>query len=184
MTRAAVATSMVIVLIVFPHYLIWHFNRAASRDALVLLAPRRGARSPGQVVPRRIVPASQKYSHIRVSSSEAVTAAHAKTKARGFSSARRELGQVTTFTLRYLRGVFVVTGLEPLVFKSRREAKDWCAEHHLGSPIREVGHGRLRRKTVAVGRQEPPPRACQKKPEKSPAFLLDAAMFHLPQKIK
>ncbi len=25
------------------------------------------------------------------------------------------------------------------MFKSRREAKDWCAEHHPGSPIREIG---------------------------------------------
>jgi hypothetical protein len=29
--------------------------------------------------------------------------------------------------------------IESLVFKSRREARVWCAEHHPGSPIREVG---------------------------------------------
>jgi hypothetical protein len=29
--------------------------------------------------------------------------------------------------------------IEPVMFTSRREARDWCAEHHPGSPIREVG---------------------------------------------
>ena len=35
---------------------------------------------------------------------------------------------MTVLTMRYLRGHFVVTGpdIEPLKFKSRREAKDWC----------------------------------------------------------
>ena len=28
---------------------------------------------------------------------------------------------------------------EPVMFNSRREARDWCVEHHPGSPIREVG---------------------------------------------
>jgi hypothetical protein len=50
---------------------------------------------------------------------------------------------MTTFTMRNSRGHFVVTGpdIEPLKFKSRREAKDWCAEHHPGSPIISFGHG-------------------------------------------
>ena len=45
---------------------------------------------------------------------------------------------MTVLTMRYLRGHFVVTGpdIEPLKFKSRREAKDWCAEHHQGCPLR------------------------------------------------
>ena len=40
--------------------------------------------------------------------------------------------------LTILRGHFVVTGpdIEPLKLKSRREAKDWCDEHHQGSPLR------------------------------------------------
>jgi hypothetical protein len=29
--------------------------------------------------------------------------------------------------------------LEARTFGSRREAKDWCASHHPGSPIREIG---------------------------------------------
>ena len=35
---------------------------------------------------------------------------------------------MTTLTLRYIKGDFVVTGpdIEPLRFKTRREAKDWC----------------------------------------------------------
>jgi hypothetical protein len=71
-TRAAVATSMVIVFIVFPHYLIWRFeNLAASRNALVLkLATPAAPDHQDNLVPRRIVPAVQKYFHIRVSSSE------------------------------------------------------------------------------------------------------------------
>jgi hypothetical protein len=38
-------------------------------------------------------------------------------------------------------GDFVVTSpdVEPMKFKSRREAKDWCAQHHPGSPIKEIG---------------------------------------------
>ena len=37
---------------------------------------------------------------------------------------------MTTLIMRYLRGDFVVTGPDiPVKFKSRREAKDWCAEH-------------------------------------------------------
>ena len=35
---------------------------------------------------------------------------------------------MTVLTMRYLRGHFVVTGpdIEPMKFKSRREARDWC----------------------------------------------------------
>lgn len=35
---------------------------------------------------------------------------------------------MTTLTLRYIKGDFVVTGpdIEPVRFKTRREAKDWC----------------------------------------------------------
>ena len=48
---------------------------------------------------------------------------------------------MTTLTMRYMRGHFIVTtpDIEPVMFKSRHEAKDCCTEHHPGSPIREVG---------------------------------------------
>ena len=48
---------------------------------------------------------------------------------------------MTTLTIRMIKGNFVVTGpdVEPMKFKSRREARDWCAHHHPGSPIEEIG---------------------------------------------
>jgi len=51
--------------------------------------------------------------------------------------------------MRYMRGHFVVTALdiEPVMFKSRREAREWCTEHHPGSPIREVGANSAQRAT-------------------------------------
>ena len=51
---------------------------------------------------------------------------------------------MTTLTMRMInKGDFVVTGpdVEPMKFKSRREARDWCMTHHPGSPITEVGPG-------------------------------------------
>jgi hypothetical protein len=54
---------------------------------------------------------------------------------------------MTTLTLRYQRGYFVVVGPDTKIvkFKSRREAKDWCAEHHPGSPIKEIGADEVKR---------------------------------------
>ena len=48
---------------------------------------------------------------------------------------------MTTLTLRYIKGDFVVTGpdIEPVQFKTRREAKDGCVAHYPGSPIKEIG---------------------------------------------
>jgi hypothetical protein len=48
---------------------------------------------------------------------------------------------MTTLTLRFQRGLFTVTGpdINPAKFKTRREAKDWCAQNHPGSPIHEIG---------------------------------------------
>jgi hypothetical protein len=48
---------------------------------------------------------------------------------------------MTTLTLRYIKGDFVVTGpdIEPIRFKTRQEAKDWCRAHYPGSPIKEIG---------------------------------------------
>ena len=50
---------------------------------------------------------------------------------------------MTTLTMRLVKGDFIVTGpdVEPMKFKSRREAKDWCKAHHPGSPITEIGPG-------------------------------------------
>ena len=52
-------------------------------------------------------------------------------------------------TMRYMRGHFIVTGpdIEPVMFKSHPEAREWCAEHHPGSPIREVGANSSKRAT-------------------------------------
>ena len=48
---------------------------------------------------------------------------------------------MTTLTMRYIKGDFVVIGpdIQPTRFKTRREAKDWCAAHYPGSPIKEIG---------------------------------------------
>ena len=48
---------------------------------------------------------------------------------------------MTTLTMRCMRGDFVVIGpdIEPLKFKSCREAKDWCIAHYPGSPLKEIG---------------------------------------------
>jgi hypothetical protein len=48
---------------------------------------------------------------------------------------------MTTLTMRYIKGHFVVTGpdIQPAKFKSRPEAKDWCRTHYPGSPITEIG---------------------------------------------
>jgi hypothetical protein len=47
---------------------------------------------------------------------------------------------MTTLTLRRIKDDFIVTGpdIEPSRFKSRREAKDWCATKYAGSPIKEI----------------------------------------------
>ena len=49
---------------------------------------------------------------------------------------------MTVLTMRRIRqDRFVVTGpdIEPVTFKTRAEARDWCRVHYPGSPIREVG---------------------------------------------
>jgi hypothetical protein len=47
---------------------------------------------------------------------------------------------MTVLTMRREHGEFVVTGpdIEPVKFRTRREARDWCARHYSGSPIKEV----------------------------------------------
>ena len=48
---------------------------------------------------------------------------------------------MSAITLRRIKHDFIVTGpdIAPAKFKSRREAKDWCASHYPGSPIHEIG---------------------------------------------
>jgi hypothetical protein len=48
---------------------------------------------------------------------------------------------MTTLTMRLIKGDFIVTGpdIEPMKFKSRREARDWCKAHDPGSPISPGG---------------------------------------------
>ena len=64
---------------------------------------------------------------------------------------------MTTLTMRYMRGHFIVTApdIEPVMFKSRHEAKDWCTEHHPGSPIREVGANSSKRATKPESLKRP-----------------------------
>ena len=69
---------------------------------------------------------------------------------------------MTTLTLRFINGHFVVTGpdIEPMKFKSRREAKDWCRWHHPRVPIIEIGRDRSRRMVEgSMGRPRTPPRS-------------------------
>jgi hypothetical protein len=48
---------------------------------------------------------------------------------------------MTVLTMRRIRDHFVVTGpdIEPVTFKTRADARDWCLKHYQGSPMREVG---------------------------------------------
>jgi hypothetical protein len=50
---------------------------------------------------------------------------------------------MTKLTMRMIKGHFVVSGpdVEPMKFKTRPEARDWCRTHHPGSPIKR-GRGR------------------------------------------
>ena len=60
---------------------------------------------------------------------------------------------MTVLTLRRIRqDRFEVTGpdIEPMTFKTRVEARDWCLTHYRGSPIREVG-GRKKGTPAAGG---------------------------------
>jgi hypothetical protein len=48
---------------------------------------------------------------------------------------------MAVLTLRYQRGHFTISGpdIEMRKFETRREAKDWCAQHALGQPPRPSG---------------------------------------------
>jgi hypothetical protein len=58
---------------------------------------------------------------------------------------------MTTLSMRYLRGDFVVTGphIEPVRFKTRREAWVWCFQHHPGSPVKVAGADATKRASRA-----------------------------------
>ena len=62
---------------------------------------------------------------------------------------------MTTITMRYINGAFLVTGkdIEARKFESRREAKDWCVTHYSGSPIYEIGADSSKRITRAMPRK-------------------------------
>ena len=53
----------------------------------------------------------------------------------------------TTLTLRRTKDHFLVAGpdIEPMRFKTRPEAKDWCRWHHPRIPIIEIGRDASRR---------------------------------------
>jgi hypothetical protein len=58
---------------------------------------------------------------------------------------------MTVLTMRYQRGHFVVSGpdVEPVEFKTRSEARDWCIQHYPGSPIRDW------RRSIPIERPRP-----------------------------
>ena len=64
---------------------------------------------------------------------------------------------MTTLTMRRIKGDFIVTGpdIEPMKFKSRREAKDWCEAHYPGSPITRSGRNSFQAKVRAMPRKGP-----------------------------
>jgi hypothetical protein len=67
----------------------------------------------------------------------------------------RAQGIMTTLTMRYVKGNFIVSGpdIEPLKFKTRREAKGWCMAYYPGSPIREIGADAAKRANRAMPRK-------------------------------
>jgi hypothetical protein len=58
---------------------------------------------------------------------------------------------MTTLILRRIKDHLVLTGpdIEPMQFKTRPEARDWCRSHYPGSPITEIGRDRSRRAIAA-----------------------------------
>jgi hypothetical protein len=56
---------------------------------------------------------------------------------------------MTVLTMRSRRGHFILTGsnIEPIKFKTRRQARDWCAENYPDSPLHEIGAEAVRRAT-------------------------------------
>jgi hypothetical protein len=75
----------------------------------------------------------------------------------GDQDSRGQRRAMTTITMRHTKGAFVVTGndIEARTFGSRREAKDWCADHYPGSPIREIGRGAAKPQRESRGGNDP-----------------------------
>lgn len=67
-------------------------------------------------------------------------------KASGNAGARVPPAELT---IRSRGGHFVVTAFDfdPVKFKTRRQARDWCAENYPGAPIYEAGADAIRRAT-------------------------------------
>ena len=67
----------------------------------------------------------------------------------------RRIGAMTTFTVRCIKGDFVVTGpdVPPMQFESRAAARDWCLTHHPGSPVTEIGRDASKRVTTGRPRK-------------------------------
>ena len=64
---------------------------------------------------------------------------------------------MSTITLRRIKDDFIVAcpDIAPAKFKSRREAKDWCASHYPGPPIHEIGADSSKRISRATPRKGP-----------------------------
>jgi hypothetical protein len=64
---------------------------------------------------------------------------------------------MTTITMRHTKGAFLVSGkdIDARKFGSRREAKNWCADHYPGSPIKEIGRGAAKRPTSQPEHHDP-----------------------------
>lgn len=56
-------------------------------------------------------------------------------------------------TMRHAKSASLVTGkeIEARMFGSRREAKDCCADHCPGSPVKEIGRGAAKPPTRKPG---------------------------------
>jgi hypothetical protein len=63
---------------------------------------------------------------------------------------------MTVLKMRYQRGHFTISGpdIKMRKFETRREAKDWCAQHYPGSRIKEHGADAAKRAAKARGLAE------------------------------
>jgi hypothetical protein len=117
----------------------------------VTLEPRsRPAKLPGAFRNRESLPADQQvpeaakehFPHCRQFKGPAknlVKAVRDEVRGGAARSGRGFEQQMTVLTMQYQQGHFVVSGsdMEPIKFKTRREARNWCIRHYPGSPIRD-----------------------------------------------
>jgi hypothetical protein len=63
---------------------------------------------------------------------------------------------MTILTIRSRSGHFIITGtdINPIKFKTRRQARDWCAENYPDLPIHEAGPDAVRRATKTKIRRD------------------------------